>query len=334
MAEDAGATTVTITATPALAFTSDKTVGINVGMSTDSATEGTDYATVANFNLTIPANQTSGTGTFTLTPVHDATPESDESISVRGWLAGTTVSPTSITLQNAGVPVTLAASPASVTEDGGAKTVTVTATNGQGAATSDIALTIAVGKDGDAAVEGTDYTAVDDFTLTIKKDATTGTGTFTLTPVNDTLYEGTSESLTISGSATNTRVTGTSVAITDDDSASKVTVSPQRRSRPRQGVRRRADGEGGRQAAGNRPRAARGAHDHHLGGRERRRRGIGHRLRGGRGLRPHHPGGAAPRPCVLRPDADRRHPRRRRRGAHGVGNRDTPVGEERRRGDD
>ena len=225
VAEDAGATTVTITATPALAFTSDKTVGINVGMSTDSATEGTDYATVANFNLTISANQSSGTGSFTLTPVHDATPESDESISVRGWLPGVTVSPTSITLENAGVPITLAASPASVTENGGAKTVTVTATNSQGAATSDVALTIAVGKDGDAAVEGTDYAAVDDFTLTIKKDATTGTGTFTLTPVNDALYEGTSESLTISGSAANTQVTGTSVAITDDDASAKPKVS-------------------------------------------------------------------------------------------------------------
>ena len=224
VAEDAGATTVTITAaTAGTTWASDKRVGVNVGMSTDSATEGTDYATVANFNLTIAANQTSGTGTFTLTPVHDATPESDESISVRGWLPGTTVSPTSITLRNAGVPITLAASPASVTEDGGAKSVTVTAT--MASATTDTAVTISVGKSGDTAVEGTDYAAVDDFTLTIKQGATTGTGTFTLTPVNDALYEGTSESLTIDGSAANARVTGTSVAITDDDASAKPKVS-------------------------------------------------------------------------------------------------------------
>ena len=227
VAEDAGATTVTVTAalSAGITYASDKTVTVRVGKTGDSAVEGTDYATVANFTFTIPANQSSGTGTFTLTPVHDTTPESDESISLTGGVPGLTPSHTSITLENVGVPITLAASPASVTENGGAKTVTVTATNNQGAATSDIALTIAVGKDGDAAVEGTDYTAVDDFTLTIKKDATTGTGTFTLTPVNDTLYEGTSESLTISGSAANTQVTGTSVAITDDDATSKVTVS-------------------------------------------------------------------------------------------------------------
>ena len=224
--EDAGATAVTVTAAlgGSVTYDSAKTVTVRVGTSSDSATEGTDYATVANFSFTIPANQSSGTGTFTLTPTHDTTPESDESISVTGYSPGFTVKGTSITLKDVGVPITLSASPSSVTEDGGAKTVTVTATNSK-AATSDIALTIAVGKSGDSATSGTDYTTVDDFTLTIKKDATTGTGTFTLTPVNDDLYEGASESLTISGSATGYKVSDTSVAITDDDASAKASVS-------------------------------------------------------------------------------------------------------------
>ena len=224
--EDAGATAVTVTAAlgGSVTYDSAKTVTVRVGTSSDSATEGTDYATVANFSFTIPANQSSGTGTFTLTPTHDTTPESDESISVTGYSPGFTVKGTSITLKDVGVPITLSASPSSVTEDGGAKTVTVTATNSK-AATSDIALTIAVGKSGDSATSGTDYAAVDDFTLTIKKDATTGTGTFTLTPVDDDLYEGASESLTISGSATGYKVSDTSVAITDDDASAKASVS-------------------------------------------------------------------------------------------------------------
>ena len=224
--EDGGAKTVTVTAAlpGSVTYDSDKTVTVRVGTSSDSATEGTDYATVANFSFKILANSGSGSGTFTLTPTHDTTPEKDESISVTGYSPGFTVKGTSITLKDVGVPITLAASPASVTENGGAKTVTVTATNSK-AATSDIAVTISVGESGDSATSGTDYTAVDDFTITIKKGATSGTGTFTLTPVNDTLYEGTSESLTVGGSATGYKVSDASVAITDDDPETTVSLS-------------------------------------------------------------------------------------------------------------
>ena len=41
---------------------------IAVGDTNDSATEGTDYTTVNDFDVTIAANTKTGTGTFTLTP--------------------------------------------------------------------------------------------------------------------------------------------------------------------------------------------------------------------------------------------------------------------------
>ena len=226
VSEGGGAKTVTVTAkTDGTTFPSERYVSVDVGHINDGATEGTDYDTISIFEVTIPYGKTKGTGTFTLTPVDDSTPESDESISIDGTTSSSdTVKGTSVTLADDDASITLAASPSSVTENGGARTVTVTATAAS-AAEADTAVTIAVGQSGDSAVEGTDYSTVSDFTITIKKDATAGTGTFTLTPINDALYEGASESLTVSGSATGVRVGTASVAITDDDPETEVSLS-------------------------------------------------------------------------------------------------------------
>ena len=88
--EGAGATSVTVTGTlngaPRLSATS---VTVSVGVTGDAATQGTDYATVLDFPLTIDAGQASGTATFTLTPVGDDLDEEDEALTV----AGTTMVP-------------------------------------------------------------------------------------------------------------------------------------------------------------------------------------------------------------------------------------------------
>ncbi len=99
--EDASATTVTVTGTlddaPRAAAT---TVTVLVGATDDAATEGTDYATVADFTLTIPAGQTSGTADFTLTPTDDDIDEDDETLSVTGTTTteGLTVTVTTATI--------------------------------------------------------------------------------------------------------------------------------------------------------------------------------------------------------------------------------------------
>ena len=87
------------------------------------------------------------------------------------------------------------------------------------------AVTDTVGAGGDGVTEGTDYQAVSDFTVTIGAGATSGTGTFTLTPTQDSLGEG-DESITVGGTATGLTVTGTSLTLTDDETASTaVTLS-------------------------------------------------------------------------------------------------------------
>ena len=87
--EDAGATTVTVTATLNLQGTRTLSNSVtytgSVGKTGDTATKGTDY-TAGSFTVTLPSGTANAqtTGTFTLTPLRDNASESDETITVRG----------------------------------------------------------------------------------------------------------------------------------------------------------------------------------------------------------------------------------------------------------
>ncbi len=216
VAENASGTSVTVTATAGSAISSARTVTVAVGGSGDGATEGTDYATVNDFTVTIAANATSGTGTFTLTPTQDTSAEGDETVGITGSGTLMTVTGTSLAITDDDVrTISLSSNKSTVAEGAGATTVTVTAT-ANSAVTESTTVTVSVGDSEDGATSGTDYTAVDDFTVTIAKDATTGTGTFTLTPTDDSTYEA-EESVSVSGSSSPHTVTGTSLAIGNND---------------------------------------------------------------------------------------------------------------------
>ena len=227
--EEDSATAVVVTAAlDGGALGSATAVTVAVGDGGDSATEGTDYATVPDFTVTIGASSTSGTGTFTLTPTQDVLAEGDETISVEGTATGLTVTGASLTLTDddtASTGVTLSVDPASVGEEDSATAVVVTAALNGAVRGSATAVTVAVGDGGDSATEGTDYATVSDFTVTIGASSTSGTGTFTLTPTQDVLDEG-DESIQVGGTATGLTVTGASLTLTDDDTASTgVTLS-------------------------------------------------------------------------------------------------------------
>ena len=83
IAEGGGDQTITVTATLDEApFKEDTTVELAVGA--DAATPGTDFALVDSFELTIAAGDTSGSATFTLSPVNDDVDEDDEALSITG----------------------------------------------------------------------------------------------------------------------------------------------------------------------------------------------------------------------------------------------------------
>ena len=224
--EGDGATQVTVTAafSNGSAYDADTAVTVSVGGS-GTATLGTDYAAVTDFDITIAANAASGTGAFTLTPTDDTLVEGAETIGVAGTAKGLTVNGAELTLTDDDVPatpptptptltaVTLSAAPWSVSEGVGAKRVTVTAT-AESAVASALTVTVSVGGSG-TATPGTDYAAVSSFDITIAASQMTGTGTFTLRPIKDALLEG-NEAIGVAGTSPDATVTGTTVTLTDD----------------------------------------------------------------------------------------------------------------------
>ena len=218
--ESASGTTVTVTATLDGSVTLGAATEVIVSVGGGTATSGTDYAAVEAFTVTIPAERTSGTGTFNLTPAQDSVSEGDETIDVTGAATGFTVTKAEMTLTDdeaAPTAITLTVSPVSVGEDDAETEVTVTATL-DGSVTLGTATEVTVSVSGGTAASGTDYAEVEAFTVTIPKEAASGTGTFALTPTNDSVVEG-DETIDVTGAADGFTVTKAQVTLTDDDTA-------------------------------------------------------------------------------------------------------------------
>ena len=101
VAEDAGATQVTVTAELDEAPRASATVvTVSVGAPGDEATAGTDYDNVGILTLTIPAGQPSATADFTLTVVNDDVDEEKEALTVGGAVTvqHLTVIPSTVTI--------------------------------------------------------------------------------------------------------------------------------------------------------------------------------------------------------------------------------------------
>ncbi len=222
--EGAGATMVRVTATLVGAgrFTTAQTVTVMVGDSGDSAIEGTDYATVADLSLTIPAGQASGSKDFTLTPTDDGFDEPNETLSVDGMLAGVTVTPTAITLEDDDVRsvVALVLSPTSIDENGGEDSGISTVTAALDRPTGEaVVLTVSAVPVSPAAL--TDFTQAGN-TLTIAAGSRTSTGIVTLSAV-DNVFDAPDKQVIVSATASGgygvAAPSPVGLTIVDDDAA-------------------------------------------------------------------------------------------------------------------
>ena len=102
-------------------------MNVEIG-ATGTATYGQDYsAAKSNFDISIPANSTSGTKSFTLTPTDDKQVEGNETIGITGRSTGHSVTAGSITLtDNDSAPsVNLSLDQSSVSEGASGTVVTV-----------------------------------------------------------------------------------------------------------------------------------------------------------------------------------------------------------------
>ncbi len=242
VAEDGGARTVRVTATleGATRFAEEKRVAVTVGNGADGATEGTDYAQVADQTIIIAAGAASGHADFTLTPTDDALAEMDETITIEGALPNITTAHATIRIADddeAKMALTLAVDTdtgtdglqSEIAEGDGETLVQVTARmTGSDRFQTDRTLMVRVGVTGDSAAEGIDYAALDDFPITVEAGDASGTGTFRITPVDDKMAEG-AETVTVEGRLTGASVGSTWLTIADNDEAPNgivLSVSP------------------------------------------------------------------------------------------------------------
>ena len=180
--ENAGATVVTVTATVngETRYGVSRSVTVAVGASDDSATKGTDYQTVTNFQVTVPAGAASGRTTFTLTPVDDTEFERTETITVAGTLSGVTVTSASITLTDDDTPPTLSIDSPAVQEGAADTTTPLRFTVTLNKATAQVVTVKYAGSAGGTAEAGADYEALTAGTLTFAEGDTKKTITVTV----------------------------------------------------------------------------------------------------------------------------------------------------------
>ena len=230
--DDDSATSITVTATLDEGARSESTtVTLSVGGTASGS--GTDYSATFPTSITIPANSANASATaFNLTPIDDNLAEGDETIIIGGTSAGFNVNAVTITVDDNDSPSTeveLSVNPTSIDEEDGEQSVTITAELDGAVRSADTSVTVNFGNTGTAKIgatndyevlpAGTGTNTITSGTITISSGQLSGSKSFRFRPVDDDIDEGTSETITITGSTTATDLTDgvESVDLTLDD---------------------------------------------------------------------------------------------------------------------
>ena len=243
--DDEGTPTVTLVLTPStinesgatnestvtamLSGKSNEAVTLTVAAAAGADTVTGDF-TLSGTTLTIAAGATTSTGAVTITAVDNDIDAPNKTVTVSATASGGGVANPdnqTLTITDDDAPptgITLSVSPATLGEGDGLTQITVTAAvNGTTRYVDARTVTVSVG--GGTAISGTDYGAVSNFDITIAAGDASETGTFDLTPTDDTLHEE-DETIEVTGSSGALTITPATVTITDNDAAGPVgTVS-------------------------------------------------------------------------------------------------------------
>ena len=225
--EDGGAVTLTVRATLLGGGTrlENTTVALSLVELTASATD--DYSSAwGNASLTIPAGQSYGETTLTITPVQDTLSEGDETIGVRGNNTdpGLSVNSVLLTIQDddpAPTVVVLSIDPGTLSESVGSTFADVTATiGGNSTLTEDTQVTVGLDLTG-SAVRSTLFSS-----LVILAGERSAKSSLLLTNLNDDVDDD-DETLELTGTTNNPELTVSpaELVVTDDDTAG-ITISP------------------------------------------------------------------------------------------------------------
>ena len=128
--ESSGTTAIKVTATRSGTATATRPTTVTVSVAGGTATAGTDFSEVTDFDLTVAAGAASGEASFNLVVTTDSVDESDETVTIGGTLQGNSFTPATVTITDDDDPPALSiAAPAAVTEgDSGSADMTFTVT--------------------------------------------------------------------------------------------------------------------------------------------------------------------------------------------------------------
>ena len=233
---------VTATLQGDVTLSTDTTVELSADNSNSAAKIDEDYQLSPDplGNITIPAGTTSGSKTIRVLPIQDAVDEVAESIVISGSSQGfdqNSVMSATITLtddDSTPTSLSLSVNPSSIIESAGTRSVQVTAALEGNALEENTTVKLSVVDiSSSSAVEDVDWTApvlTDDIVdITIFAGETRGSATVSIELKHDTIDEGVSETIVISGDAViggdanNTlTVNGATLTIVDDDTVSDV----------------------------------------------------------------------------------------------------------------
>ena len=196
--EDAGETQVSLTVSLMEAKDGEEKVTFTI-VAPSEGTEGkpavrdVDYdATLEGAVVTIPAGETVGTTTLTLTPRDNIKPDGLRAIGVQAAFASGATLLTDIEIsddETSSTSIALSVSPHKVSEDAGTTDVSVTATLDGLALAEDATVSLTIGNASTAARD-VDYTVEFTPLIEIPEGSTIGVTLLTLRPINDAKPEG------------------------------------------------------------------------------------------------------------------------------------------------
>ncbi len=204
---------VDVTVTAMLSGLSSMPITVELAKS-GSATKGEDYTVTGEGAITVAAGDEMGMTILTIVPVDDDVYERDEMIVIGGTAGDEIAQAASITLvDDDPMPmVVLMTDVVSITENGGAQEVTVTATL---SGLSSLPITVELAKSG-SATKDEDYTVTGEGSITVAAGDEMGMTILTIAPVDDDVYER-DEMIVIGGTAGDEIAQAASITLVDDE---------------------------------------------------------------------------------------------------------------------
>jgi hypothetical protein len=222
--EDEGEQVVTVTATVDGRTTFATAQSIPITVTGTLAAGAVDFAPVPGFSIEIPAENNSGSATFTLTPENDSVDETDETITIASSNAAVSNSITFLLRDDDSAPreINILTDTNAIYENLGAQDIRVTL-EVSGSTTYATDQTVPFTVTGTGAPDVVGFEPVTNFSIVLPAQALSASSTLTITPINNSVDEA-NETITLASSSPEVTESAT-INLIDDDPTPSITLN-------------------------------------------------------------------------------------------------------------